>query len=107
MSANEFAARGGTRRRPPIRESRVGRHEVIATNASAADRVSTGVGHQPSERPAVTYRLLGSKGFRPDEAGNLTAYLHGIPPVRSGWALHEIEGLLFLRDLVERGRIGS
>lgn len=78
-----------------------------ATNASAADRVSTGVGHEPSERPAVTYRRLGSKGFRSDEAGNLTAYLHGLPPVRSGWALREIEGLLFLRDLVERGRIGS
>jgi hypothetical protein len=77
------------------------------TNASAAETVSIGAGHEPSERPAVTYRLLGSKGFRPDEAGNLTAYLHGLSPVRSGWALREIERLLFLRDQVERGRIDS
>ena len=64
-------------------------------------------GSGPFELPAVTYRLLGSKGFRSDEAGNLTAYLQGIPPVRTGWALGEIERLLFLRHLVERGDLGS
>ncbi len=62
---------------------------------------------EPFELPAVTHRLLGSKGFRSDEAGNLTAYLQGIPPVRTGWALGEIERLLFLRHLVERGDLGS
>jgi hypothetical protein len=81
--------------------------EMNVTNRSVAEGVSIGAADGLSERPAVTYRLLGSKGFRPDEAGNLTAYLHGLPPVRSAWALREIERLLFLRDLVERGRIGS
>ena len=60
-----------------------------------------------AEPPAVTYRRLGSRGFRSDEAGNLTAYLHGLPPVEGGWAVGEIERLLFLRHLVERGNLGS
>jgi hypothetical protein len=64
-------------------------------------------GSEPFERPAVTYRLLGSRGFRFDEAGNLTAYLHGLPPIKGGWAVGEIERLLFLRHLVERGDLGS
>jgi hypothetical protein len=46
-------------------------------------------------------------GFRSDEAGNLTAYLQGLPPVDGGWAVGEIERLLFLRHLVERGDLGS
>jgi hypothetical protein len=55
----------------------------------------------------MTYRLLGSMGFRSGEAGNLTAYLQGLPPVTDGWAVVEIERLLFLRHLVERGDLGS
>jgi hypothetical protein len=61
----------------------------------------------PFELPAVTYRLLGSKGFRSDEAGNLTAYLQGLTPVKGGWAVGEIERLLFVRHLVERGDLRS
>jgi hypothetical protein len=64
-------------------------------------------GSEPFELPAITYRLLGSMGFRSDEAGNLTAYLQGLPPVKDGWAVGEIERLLFLRHLVERGDLGS
>jgi len=64
-------------------------------------------GTEPFEPPVVTYRLLGSRGFRSDEAGNLTAYLHGLPPVNGGWAVGEIERLLFLRHLVESGDLGS
>jgi hypothetical protein len=61
----------------------------------------------PFDLPAVTYRLLGSKGFHSDEAGNLTAYLQGLPPVKGGWAVGEIDRLLFLRHLVGRGDLGS
>jgi hypothetical protein len=42
------------------------------------------------ETPAATYRQLFGKGFWPDEAGNVTAYLHGLPPVESGWHPDEI-----------------
>lgn len=78
-------------------------------NATTTTRGGTGSparGGEP-ERPAITYRLLGSMGFRSDEAGNLTAYLQGLPPVTDGWAVGEIERLLFLRHLVERGDLGS
>jgi hypothetical protein len=79
-------------------------------NATTNTRDQTGSlarGSEPFELAAVTYRLLGSKGFRSDEAGNLTAYLQGLSPVKGGWAVEEIERLLFLRHLVERGDLGS
>ena len=77
-----------------------------ATTTTRGGTGSTARGGEP-ELPAVTYRLLGSRGFRSDEAGNLTAYLHGLRPVKGGWAVGEIERLLFLRHLVERGDLGS
>jgi hypothetical protein len=52
-----------------------------------------------------TYRRLTMAGFSPSEAGNLTAHLSGLRSSRSPWTLREIESLLFLRDLVERGRL--
>jgi hypothetical protein len=79
-------------------------------NATANTRDEAGSlarGSEPFELPAVTYRLLGSKGFRSDEAGNLTAYLQGLAPVKGGWAVGEIDRLLFVRHLVERGDLGS
>jgi hypothetical protein len=44
-------------------------------------------------------------GFSPAEAGNLTAHLSGLRSAVSPWTLREIESLLFVRDLVERGRL--
>jgi hypothetical protein len=62
----------------------------------------------PLRRPAgVTYRRLVLCGLTPTEAGNLTARLAGIQGVASGWTIHQIEHLLFLRSLVERGRLPS
>jgi hypothetical protein len=55
----------------------------------------------------ATYRLLGMKGFAPTEAGNLTAYLAGLAPVESGWTPREIERILFLRHLVQKGPLAS
>ena len=78
-----------------------------ATTTTRDDAGSQARGSEPFELSAVTYRLLGSKGFRSDEAGNLTAYLQGLPPVKGGWAVGEIDRLLFLRHLVGRGDVGS
>ena len=78
-----------------------------ATPTTRGGAGSMARGTEPCEQPRVTYRLLGSRGFRSDEAGNLTAYLYGLPPVNGGWAVGEIERLLFLRHLVERGDLGS
>lgn len=77
---------------------------MITATAAPASQVSIGPGLQSSERPAVTYRLLGSNGFRTDEAGNLTAYLHGLSPVEGGWDIGEIEHLLLQRCSSFRAR---
>ena len=57
--------------------------------------------------PVGIYGDLGALGLAPAEAGNLTAYLRGIRPVARGWTVAEIVRLLFLRYLVDRGRIES
>jgi hypothetical protein len=54
-----------------------------------------------------TYHRLRMVGLTPTEAGNLTAHLNGLRIADQGWTLHEIERLLFVRALVERGRIPS
>jgi hypothetical protein len=51
----------------------------------------------------VDYGSLRARGLQATEAGNLTAYLHGLAPVESGWTLGEIKRLQFARWLVEHG----
>jgi hypothetical protein len=50
----------------------------------------------------ATVRDLVAQGFDPTEAGNLTAFLHGLAPAKDGWTVDEMEHLLFLRHLVGR-----
>lgn len=54
---------------------------------------------------AVTAKRLQRGGLSAGEASNLTAHLVGLPPARSGWSLRQIEHLLFLRTIVESGRL--
>jgi hypothetical protein len=54
-----------------------------------------------------TYHRLRMVGLTATEAGNITAHLSGLRIADQGWSLHEIERLLFVRALVERGRIPS
>jgi hypothetical protein len=44
---------------------------------------------------------------QPAEAGNLVALANGLSPVEGGWDPREIERLLFMRYLVDRGRLDS
>ena len=53
------------------------------------------------------YHHLRMAGLTATEAGNLTAHLSGLHVAAHGWSLKEIERLLFVRALVERGRIAS
>ena len=46
-------------------------------------------------------------GLTAVEAGSLTAHLSGLRIADQAWTLHEIEGLLFVRALAERGRTPS
>ena len=54
---------------------------------------------------AFTARRLQQSGLTLAEASNLTARLVGLQPVRTGWSLHQIEHLLFLRSIIETGRL--
>jgi hypothetical protein len=57
-------------------------------------------------RPGATYRQLVSQGFASGEAANLTAYLKGLPIGEQPWTLRQVNVLVFLRTLQERGRFG-
>ena len=64
--------------------------------------------YETARRPlevAITARRLQLGGFSLTEASNLTAHLAGLPPVRTGWNLRQVEHLLFLRSIVESGRL--
>ncbi len=57
--------------------------------------------------PTHTFRRLLIAGLTRQQAGNLTARTVGLTAVRSGWSPAEIQGLCFLRHLVEHERIRS
>jgi hypothetical protein len=59
---------------------------------------------EPAQR---TYRRLRMGGLTMTEAGNLTARVKGLRAVPGGWTVEEIEQLLFVRELVRQGRMGS
>ena len=56
----------------------------------------------PLARTRATYRALMMRGLANSEAATLTGYLAGIP-VGQVWTLHEVNQLLFLRELDRRG----
>ncbi len=77
---------------------------------SPAGLIGTASAEEPQlhiAAPGVTFRRLRIAGLTPAQAGNLTARLSGLSPVRSGWSVIEIERLLFLRVLVDSGRVRS
>ena len=55
----------------------------------------------------MTYRRLRIAGLDAREAASLTARLSGLPMVPRGWQVEEVERLLFVRELVRTGRMGS
>ena len=67
------------------------------------------LGSRPREQRTVrsTYQRLRMVGLTANEAGNLTARLNGLHVTEQGWTPQEIERLLFVRALVDLGRIPS
>jgi hypothetical protein len=59
-----------------------------------------------NETVRMTYRRLRIAGLGAGEAASLTAHLVGLPMVPRGWQVEEVERLLFVRELVRRGRMG-
>lgn len=54
---------------------------------------------------ATTYRGLIARGWTAPAAGNVAAYLVGLPPVASGWTPAQIHALLFLAWLSRTRRL--
>lgn len=79
-------------------------HDPRGTDSAGVElrEPATG-GRAPSVRP--TFRRLQLAGLTPDEAGNLTAHLTGLRVAGAPWTVREIERVVFLRILVERGRL--
>jgi|1186.fasta_scaffold61123_2 hypothetical protein len=75
-------------------------HGTTTTAGDTAD----GDAHETAR---MTWRRLRLAGLSPREAGSLTAHLSGLNMVPGGWAIEELERLLFVRELVRTGRMGS
>ena len=86
--------------------STVGRGSAATTRERSAS--STEAPPEPT-RPQTrsTYRSLVTRGFAPDEAASLTAFLCGIPIADVRWSLRQVNELLFLRAMAQAGRFGS
>ena len=52
-------------------------------------------------------RLLRIRGLTAVEAGNVVAYLNGLPAAECGWTVQEIKHLVAIRSLVTVGVIDS
>ncbi|HEY7590385.1 MAG TPA: hypothetical protein VH723_05285 [Candidatus Limnocylindrales bacterium] len=53
----------------------------------------------------ATWRRLRMCGWTADEAANLVAHLSGLRVAGRAWTIREVESLLFIRSLVDCGRI--
>lgn len=64
--------------------------------------------HETARREApigATARRLQMCGLTAVEAATLAGRLAGLPAVRSGWTTRQVEHLVFLRAIVESGRL--
>jgi hypothetical protein len=59
----------------------------------------------PAESVRSAFRGLRALGLSEGEAANLSAHLAGLALTTRGWSLAEVERLLFIRSLVDQGRI--
>jgi hypothetical protein len=66
-----------------------------------------GASAEAHETVRMTYRRLRIAGLDAREAASLTARLCGLPMIPRGWRVEEVERLLFVRELVRTGRMGS
>lgn len=71
----------------------------------AGDEIVIPAPRIPTRDARATYHGLLLGGFTSAEAANLTAHLAGLRISARGWTLQQIEHLLFLRSVVESGRL--
>jgi hypothetical protein len=58
----------------------------------------------PPPTPRTTYFRLQRRGLTQDEAASLTAFMCGLPAADLRWSLGQVNQLLFLQALYQRGR---
>jgi len=81
-----------------------GETEDVDSSAAALSSSSSTATLEPGRLRAIFYRLQ-LAGLSPGQAGNVTAHLVGLHAVQPGWTVQEIERLLFVRALVDQGRL--
>lgn len=84
-----------------------GGHGLEAMASTACPSAAATPSAAPTPTPQTVWRLLQMKGMTPDEAANLTAFLHGLPTADLRWSLPQLNQLLFLRGLRQSGRFGG
>ena len=103
--------RGETPRRASSARS-VGAVSTVGRGSAATTRKRSARSTAPQPETTrlltrSTYRSLVTRGFAPDEAATLTAFLCGIPIADVRWSLRQVNQLLFLRAMAQAGRFGS
>ena len=61
----------------------------------------------PPPTPRTTYFRLQRRGLTQDEAASLTAFMCGLPVADLRWSLGQVDQMLFLQALYQRGRFGD
>jgi hypothetical protein len=79
----------------------------VPTNKPTGQAALDSASADSHETVRMTYRRLRIAGLEAREAASLTARLSGLPMVPRGWQVEEVERLLFVRELVRTGRMGS
>lgn len=79
----------------------------VPTNKPTGQAALDAAAADSHETVRMTYRRLRIAGLEAREAASLTARLSGLPMVPRGWQVDEVERLLFVRELVRTGRMGS
>jgi hypothetical protein len=85
-----------------------------AATGDATGVAGSAVGVETDARDAAvelanraTWRRLRMAGWSAEEAGNLVGFLAGLPVGRQAWTLREVENLMFIRRMVDQGRISA
>ena len=81
--------------------------EATSSTANVAPARDPQTAPSQARTPQAVWRLLQMKGMTPDEAANLTAFLHGLPTSDLRWTVRQLNQLLFLRQMHQTGRVGG
>ena len=102
-------SRGGSSLRSSASSQGRGAGSAIAAGSASGTRTAAQQAGTASRGTGLraAYRLLQVQGLESAEAANLTAWLTGIPVRNHRWEIHQIQTLLFFRQMNATGRFGA